>query len=385
VGSFSQIIKTFNTKFHGQAKPRLFQAPGRVNLIGEHTDYNDGFVLPAAIDKQIVVAACARNDTQINVYAVDFDQWDRFDFQEKLSRLQDNIWGNYIRGVVWVLLGEGVKLKGMDAVIGGNIPIGAGLSSSAAMEVAVGFTLLQLSKTKIDRKLLALAAQKAENDFVGMRCGIMDQFIACLGQINNALLIDCRDLSYKAIPLPTRAQIVIVDSGVHRGLMDMEYNDRRSVCETAARHFGVSMLRDVDLETFKARAHELPDVVFRRARHVITENSRTLSATEALKADDLHEFGNLMIASHNSLRDDFEVSCAELDLLVEIALGVKGVYGARLTGAGFGGCMVVLVKQTVLDNFIAAINEQYSQVSGQPAKIYVCRASAGVSELDSVA
>jgi galactokinase len=380
----SETLEIHHIKFNSRTRPHLFQAPGRVNLIGEHTDYNDGFVLPVAIDRQIVVAATTREDTRINVYALDFEQWDSFDFKREIARFSENTWCKYIRAIVWSLLQEGYELQGVDMVIAGDIPIGAGLSSSAALEVAVGFTLLQLSEVKINRKSLALAAQKAENDFVGMRCGIMDQFIACLGQINNALLIDCRDLSYEAVPLPIRAQIVIVDSGVHRGLMDMEYNDRRRVCETAARRFGVSTLRDIDLEKFKSRSHELSPVVYRRAHHVITENARTLSATEALKADDLHSFGNLMIASHNSLRDDFEVSCPELDLLVEIALSVKGVYGARLTGAGFGGCMVAFVEQKAVDDLISAINEQYSQVSGRQANVYICNASEGVSELDSL-
>ena len=380
--SISEVLNAYKVQFHSQRTPRLFQAPGRVNLIGEHTDYNEGFVLPVAIDRQIIVAATDREDTLINVYAFDFDQWDRFDFQNEISRLQENTWGNYIRGVVWALLQEGIELKGMDAVIAGNIPIGAGLSSSAAMEVVVGFTLLELSKANMDRKSLALAAQTAENDFVGMRCGIMDQFIACLGQTNNALLIDCRDLTYEAVPLPNQIQIVIVDSGVHRDLVDMEYNERRKACEIAARHFGVSTLRDIDLETFQSQSHELSPEVYRRAHHVITENARTLSATEAFKADDLHTIGNLMIASHNSLRDDFEVSCPELDLLVEIALSVKGVYGARLTGAGFGGCMVALVGQEAIDNLIAAINEKYSRVSGQQANVYLCKSSEGVSELE---
>jgi galactokinase len=379
--TFPQIFETFRAKFSSRAAPRFFQAPGRVNLIGEHTDYNDGFVLPAAIDRQIVLAATSRDDTQINVYALDFGQWDRFDLQKEILPLPENAWGNYVRAMVWSLLGEGCKLRGLDAVIGGNIPIGAGLSSSAALEIAVGFTLLRMSDAKMDRSSLAKAAQKAENDFVGMRCGIMDQFIACLGQVDCALLIDCRDLSYRAVPVPPRASIVIVDSGVHRGLTDMEYNKRRAECESAAAHFGVCVLRDIDMETFQTRAHELSDSMRRRAHHVISENERTLSAAEALRGDDLAIFGKLMIDSHASLRDDFEVSCPELDSLVEIAMQVDGVYGARLTGAGFGGCIVALVEQQATGKLIRAIETNYPSADGRYATAYVCRASEGVSEI----
>jgi galactokinase len=378
----SKIFETYRSKFNTQVTPRLFQAPGRVNLIGEHTDYNDGFVLPAAIDRKIVVAANSREDTQVNVYALNFEQWDRFDMQKKISLLPENAWGNYIRGMVWSLLRQGFKLRGMDAVIAGNIPIGAGLSSSAALEVAIGFALLQLSEVEIHRTSLALAAQRAENDFVGMRCGIMDQFISCLGQVDCAMLIDCRNLSYWAKPLPFQASIVIVDSGVHRGLMEMEYNARREECETAAKHFGVAALRDINMETFQTRAHELSAVVRRRAQHVISENDRTLAAAEALEADNLTAFGNLMMASHSSLRDDFEVSCVELDILVDIASSAKGVHGARLTGAGFGGCMVALVEQQAADSLVSTIQAHYQSATDRQATAYICRASEGVSEIE---
>ena len=378
----SQTLSTFHAKFAAGMTPRLFRAPGRVNLIGEHTDYNAGFVLPAAIDRQIIVTAAPRTDTEINIYAYNFKQWDRFRVQENIEKLPGNLCGNYFRSIVWSLRRQGHELCGMDAVVSGNIPIGAGLSSSAAIEVAVGFTLLQLSESEINLKDLALAAQQAENDFVGMRCGIMDQYISCLGQTDNALLIDCRDLSYQIVPLPVEASVVIVDSGVHRGLMDMEYNTRRQDCETAARHFGVAALRDVGMETFRQRVHEIPDVVKRRAHHVISENDRTLAAAKALQAQDLATFGELMTASHASLRDDFEVSCPELNLLVDTALDIKGVYGARLTGAGFGGCMVALVEKPAAKHLIDIIQTRYEAVTGRRAAAYVCSASAGVSEID---
>jgi galactokinase len=378
----SQTLNSFHEKFTPAAAPRLFQAPGRVNLIGDHTDYNAGYVLPAAIDRQILVAATPRNDSRINIYARNFKQWDRFRIQKKIEALSGNLCGNYFRSIVWSLLQQGRELCGMDAVVSGNIPMGAGLGSSAAIEVAVGFTLLQLSKSEINLKELALAAQKGENDFVGMRCGIMDQFIACLGQTDHALLIDCRDLSCQSVPLPSGASVVIVDSGVHRGLMEMEYNARREDCENAARYFGVSMLRDVGMEAFRECAHDISAVIRRRAHHVISENDRTLAAANALRAQDLSTLGDLMTASHVSLRDDFEVSCPELDLLVGIALDVAGVYGARLTGAGFGGCMVALVEKKAVENLIQTIETNYPTLAGRPAAVYTCRASAGVSEIE---
>jgi galactokinase len=377
----SQTVASYCRNFDHRGGARIFQAPGRVNLIGDHTDYNDGFVLPAAIDRQIVIAATARDDSLVNVYSRDFDAWDHFDVQKKIERLSGNLWGNYVRGIVWSLLREGFSLRGMDAVIAGDIPIGAGLSSSAAIEVACGYAMLQLSDNEVDGKFLARAAQKAENNFVGMRCGIMDQYISCLGQQNHALLIDCRDLDYRALPIPAGVLIIVVDSGVHRGLVDMEYNQRRKECETAAAHFGVAALRDVSLKTFEGRAHELAPVVRRRSRHVITENHRTVSAAEALQVEDLEAVGNLMKASHASLRDDFDVSCPELNLLVEIALGVKGVYGARLTGAGFGGSMVALVKTQAAADLSAAILKRYGPATGRQATVHVCKASQGVSEI----
>jgi galactokinase len=382
VSLFQRTLDTFPEKFSSDPAPRLFRAPGRVNLIGEHTDYNEGFVLPAAIDYQVVVAARERSDAQVNVYALDFERWDHFDLHS-ITRRQENLWSNYIRGAAWSLQQDGHVLVGMDAVVAGDVPIGAGLSSSAAIEVAIGYTLLRLGKVEVDRVALALAVQRAENDFVGMHCGIMDQFISCLGQVNHALLIDCRDLSHRPVPLPPDAALVIADSGVRRGLVESEYNARRAECEAAARHFGVPALRDVDEAAFNARAYELPPVVRRRARHVITENARTLAAAQVLDAGDLTTFGQLMNASHTSLRDDFEVSCRELDMLVEIARSVDGVLGARLTGAGFGGCIVALAQRTAAEKVVTAIHERYSPAAAREARVYICQPSDGVSEVVS--
>lgn len=374
-----RTLAAFKKHFNDQ-RPLLFRAPGRVNLIGEHTDYNDGFVLPTAIDHQIVIASRRRDDRQVNIFSLDFDQWDRFSLDD-LSKSPDQTWSNYVRGVAWSLQEDGHKLTGMDAVIAGNVPIGAGLSSSAAMEVVTGYALLKLAGIEVDRVKLALAAQRAENDFVGMRCGIMDQYISCLGQADHALLIDCRDLGYKSVPLSPEAGVIIVDSNVHRGLVDNEYNTRRAECEEAAQHFGVPALRDVEEETFFARADELSPIVRRRAKHVITENARTLAAAKALQADDFETVGKLMNASHESMRDDFEISRRELDVLVKIAQDVEGVYGARLTGAGFGGCIVALATNEATKAVEKAVKAKYPAATGLEASIYICQASNGVSEV----
>lgn len=377
-----RMIDLFHTQFPGHAAPRLFSAPGRVNLIGDHTDYNDGFVLPAAIDRHIHLVAAQRSDGCVNVYAQNFNQWDRFTIEKEIPRISDeNHWGNYLRAMVWSLLANGYTPGGMDAIIGGDIPMGAGLSSSAAMEVVIGFALLTFMEVEFSRSRLALMAQQAENEFVGMRCGIMDQFIACLGQVDCALLIDCRDLSHQVVPLPSDAAVVIVDSGVHRGLVEGKYNARRKECERAAAFFKVPNLRDVDLAKYHAQVNDLPQTERLRARHVITENQRTLDAAKAFKAAALAQAGELMKASHDSLRDDFQVSCRELDHLVEIAMSTKGVYGARITGGGFGGCMVALVEHPSTALLLKNIKDQYHFSSGRQARGYICQPSAGVSEI----
>ncbi|MCL5027076.1 MAG: galactokinase [Chloroflexi bacterium] len=374
-----RALAAFARRFPG-GPPRLFRAPGRVNLIGEHTDYNDGFVLPVAIDRQVMVAARRREDRRVRLYALSFDQETEFNL-DAIAPDAAVPWSNYGRGVGLVLRQEGYRLPGMDAAIAGDVPIGAGLSSSAALEVAVGYAMLRLAGLEVEGTALAKAAQRAENEFVGMRCGIMDQLIACLGQAEHALLIDCRSLGHRTLPLPADAAIVVVDSGVRRGLKDSEYNSRRAECEAAARHFGVPALRDVDEATFRSRAPELPESTRRRARHVVTENARTLAAALALETSSLHTFGRLMYASHASLRDDFEVSTPELNALVEIAAGVPGVYGARLTGAGFGGCVVALAQRVAAPALVAAIEAQYPARSGRRATVYICRASTGTSEI----
>ncbi len=376
-----QLRHQFKAQFSSKSGPRIFQAPGRVNLIGDHTDYNNGFVLPMAIDRRIALAARSRKDQQIHVYARNFNQWDRFRLDQKMSPLPANNWGNYLRAIVWSLLENGYRLKGMDAVIGGDVPIGAGLSSSAAMEVVLGYALLRLSGHLVDLAQLARMAQTAENEFVGMRCGIMDQFISCLGLSGHALLLDCRDLSYQTVPLPKKTAVVIVESGVRRGLVDGAYNDRRRECEAGAAFFKVSSLRQVNPATFNDRSHMMDKILRQRTRHVISENQRTCAAAVALETGDLKTAGLLFSASHASLRDDFQVSIPELDQLVEIATATEGVYGARMTGGGFGGCIVCLAETSALSELHQNIQKNYTPPPNGHAVIYVCRPSAGVTEV----
>jgi len=375
----SQLFKQhFDT-----APTHFFRAPGRVNLIGEHTDYNDGFVLPCAINYQTVIAATPRSDRRVRVVAADFgEQFSEFDLAAEIAHDQTALWSNYVRGVAWALQQRGHTLGGANLVIAGNVPKGAGLSSSASLEVAVGLALTRLSGLDVDLKTLALVGQQAENDFVGMRCGIMDQFIAALGQADHALLIDCRSLDERAVPIPPGVAVIITNSNVKRGLVDSEYNTRRRECEAAAAHFGVPALRDVSPDVFALHADELDDTVAKRARHVITENARTEAAAQALAQGDLKRMGQLMAESHLSMRDDFEITIPPIDALVQIIGEVIGeAGGVRMTGGGFGGCVVALAPQELAPAVEAAIAQKYPAASGLEATVYICQASAGAGEL----
>lgn len=375
----SQIFK----KQFGQPPTHFFRAPGRVNLIGEHTDYNDGFVLPCAINYHTVIAAAPRPDSRVSLVAADFgEQVSEFSLTDEIKRDPAALWSSYGRGVAWALAQRGYSLQGANLVIAGDVPQGAGLSSSASLEVVVGLALTHLSGLEVDLKTLALTGQQAENDFVGMRCGIMDQFIAALGQEDHALLIDCRSLDYRAVPIPAGTAIIIANSNVKRGLVDSEYNTRRQECEAAAAHFGVPALRDVSPDVFALHADELDETVVKRARHVITENARTEAAAEALAQGDLKWMGRLMAESHVSMRDDFEITVPPIDMLVEIVAEVVGdAGGVRMTGGGFGGCIVALAPQEMAPAVEAAIAEKYPQACGLEATVYVCQASAGAGEV----
>lgn len=361
--TLSNSVKASFSRVLGYEATHLIQAPGRVNLIGEHTDYNDGFVLPCAINYQTVVAAATRDDNIVRVVSVDYDnEIDEFDLTEEILFQENRMWANYIRGVVKCLRGRGYEFKGADISVSGNVPQGAGLSSSAALEVVIGQTFKELYKLDISQAEVALNGQQAENEFVGCNCGIMDQLISAEGKEHHALLIDCRSLETQAVSMPTDMSVVIINSNKKRGLVDSEYNARREQCEEAARVFNVKALRDVTIEQFEARETELTPVVADRARHVITENDRTLEAAKALKLGDMKRMGELMAQSHASMRDDFEITVKEIDTLVDMVkevIGDKG--GVRMTGGGFGGCIVALVPPALVDNVKETIQENMKQ------------------------
>ncbi len=377
--TLSDNVKASFIRELGYEATHLIQAPGRVNLIGEHTDYNDGFVLPCAINYQTVVAAAKRDDNIIRVVSLDYDnEIDEFDLSAEIEFQQNRMWANYIRGVVKFLVARGYHFQGADIAVSGNVPQGAGLSSSAALEVVIGQTFKELYSLDITQAEIALNGQQAENEFVGCNCGIMDQLISAEGKENHALLIDCRSLETQAVSMPENMAVVIINSNKKRGLVDSEYNTRREQCEAAARFFGVTALRDVSLEQFEARQQELDAVVAKRARHVITENHRTEEAANALATGDMEKMAQLMALSHASMRDDFEITVPEVDTLVDIVkevVGDKG--GVRMTGGGFGGCIVALIPPVLVDAVKEAVQQKYQSATGLKESIYVCQAKAG--------
>jgi galactokinase len=378
-----RVLASFGAAF-GAPPELVAHAPGRVNLIGEHTDYNDGFVLPCAIDFHTLAAARARDDAQVRVVACDCaGTIDEFRLDAPIVPRADEPWANYVRGVVKMLVERGLPLRGAELAIAGNVPQGAGLSSSASLEVAVGQAFKSLQGfDQLTATDLALIAQQAENRFVGCNCGIMDQLISARGKAGHALLIDCRSLDTRPVRLPDAVAVMIVHSRVKRGLVDSEYNTRREQCEAAARHYGVKALRDIDLCMLEARAEGLAPVVLKRARHIVTENQRTLDAADALAASDLQRLGALMAQSHASMRDDFQITVPAVDRLVQIvqhAVGTAG--GARMTGGGFGGCVVAVLPEASVEAARAAIEAQYRAPGGEPASIWVCHASAGAGVL----
>jgi galactokinase len=375
-----QIEQDFRARF-GAAPTAVVRSPGRVNLIGEHTDYNDGFVLPIAIDREVWIALRPRDDRRVVVHSLDYGASLSFELG-RISHTGTD-WGEYLKGVAWALQEAGHTLEGLEGVMIGNVPRGAGLSSSAAVELAMQRAFATVSGLPWKPSEMALLGQKVENKWIGVNSGIMDQMIVAGGRKNHALLIDCRDLSLQPVPVPAGAVVVVLDTGTRRGLVDSAYNERRSQCEQAARFFGVKALRDVDTRTLSARESELEPLVRRRARHVITENDRTLRAAEAMRAGDLTRLGQLMDASHDSLRDDFEVTNDALNTIVSLARAQPGCFGARMTGAGFGGCAVALVAPERSEAFVQSIGEKYQQATGNTPHIYVCHAADGASVLES--
>ena len=369
-------------KAYGEVPEYLFQAPGRVNLIGEHTDYNDGFVLPCAIDYKTVIAASPRSDEEVHVVAMDYsNEKDQFSLGEPIVNHEKQLWSNYIRGVVKHLQMRGSKLVGANLVVTGNVPQGAGLSSSASLEVAVAEAFRRLSNLNLSKQDIARIGQEAENQFVGCNCGIMDQMVSACGEAHKAVLLDCRSLGTQLIPMPDELEVVIINSNVKRGLVDSEYNTRRLQCEKAARLLGITALRDISLKDLEHRKVLLPEETYRRAHHVVSENERTLAAAEALQNGDIASLSRLMAQSHASMRDDFEITVEPIDFIVSTLsnfLQERG--GVRMTGGGVGGCIVALMPHSLVEEACKLVKETYEKHSGIKETIYTCTASDGAGE-----
>ena len=380
------MIKEAFQGIYGTPPEVIARSPGRVNLIGEHTDYNDGYVLPAAIDRAIEFGARRRDDNIVHAYSLDFQDQVEFNL-DAIEKDDQHSWSNYLRGVFKFLQDDGHRLAGADIAFGGNVPREAGLSSSAAVEVGTVALAMRLFEIELGPLEAVRLARRAENEFVNVPCGIMDQFACALGKRNHALFLDCRDLSYRHVPLSGRVKIVVCYSGVRRALAASEYEIRLNQCRQAVAQLGttglaVKSLREIDLTDLEVASHSLSEVLLKRARHVVSENGRVLEAVKDLERGDLENFGRLMVASHESLRDDYEVSCRELDVLVELALKQPGTLGARMTGAGFGGCTVNLVRADAAEPFAEAVKEGYGKVTGLSAEVYVCEASDGALAAD---
>jgi galactokinase len=385
VSAYSLLAESF-TKRYGRAPEVMVRAPGRLNLVGEHTDYNEGFVLPIAVDREVVVAASRGEGTRVRVYTASYDDSDSFD-SESVDVNPDTMWVNYVRGVFY-FLGETVGVSGADIYIEGGVPIGAGMSSSAALEVSVAKALQGLYEFDMRPVEMAVLCQKAEHEFAGTKCGIMDQFISLLAEKDHALLIDCRTLDSEQIRVPFQdVAVVVCDTKIKHELASSEYNTRRRECEEAVEIMRVDLpeirtLRDVSADDLTRVQFDLPEALLRRARHVITENDRVGQGAGLLMAGEVAAFGDVLYRSHASLRDDYEVSCPELDLLVELARGHPGVYGSRMTGGGFGGSTLSLVESSRVGSFSQTVNDTYTEQFGYSPGVYVCSTADGASEVE---
>lgn len=385
----NKLWKIFNEKYTDTGLIKgAFSAPGRVNLIGEHTDYNEGFVLPMAIEKKIIMLGQLRNDRLVQVFDLVYKTKIKFSL-DALTPLKKDTWANYLMGVMDEIQKAGYPLQGVNLIFRSDIPQKAGLSSSAALEVVTALTMAKLNLLEIKPLEMAHLCRRAENNFVGVACGIMDQYVSCLGQKNYALFIDCRSNDYELIPFKDHNfQIVICNSKVQRRLIDSEYNKRREECKIAAEFFNhklkreIRALRDVTIDEYKKYQRQLPEVIARRAKHVILENYRVQAGVQALREENFLAFGQLMVESHQSLKEDYEVSCAELDLLVNLALKQKGVLGARMTGAGFGGCTVNLIEKNYIGAFKESIKNKYKKITGIIPDIYLTPPAEGAKVLE---
>jgi galactokinase len=363
-----------------------FQAPGRVNLIGEHTDTSEGYVMPAALDLRTISVLSPRRDSIANIYSLNFDEQVSVDLAQMPATARGH-WSDYATAVLWSLGRRGIRSSGFDMTISGDVPIGSGLSSSASIEVAVAVAVLAQTETVLPKQEIAKICQFAENNFIGAQSGIMDPFASCCGVKDHALLLDCRSLEYEALPLPEQVMVVICNSMVKHSLSDGgEYNARRAEVQEGMRilqkhHPEFHSLRDVTEEELRSHVREMPENIFRRCLHVVTENRRVLESAEALRRQDFSSFGQLMYEAHISMRDNYEASCAETDTLVELASKQPGCYGARITGAGFGGCTVNLVAAEHAEKFVEKVRAGYAQATGIDAEIYLSRASDGAGPL----
>lgn len=377
-----QLSQQKFTEHYGYNAEQTVFAPGRVNIIGEHTDYNDGFVMPCAINYGMAVSFAKRNDSIWRVYAIDINEQDEFDLSQDFTQ-SEHKWANYVRGVVKYIQEQCPEFKqGADLVMTSDVPMSSGLSSSAALEISIGKTCQVLGNLPLSLAQIALIGQKAENKFVGANCGNMDQLTSALGQKDHLIMIDCRSLEITPTPVPQGYSIAIINSNVKHDLVTGEYNSRRQECEQAAKFFGVKALRDVTPEQFHARENELKtesELAYKRAKHVVYEDQRVLDAVVALKANDMVKLGQLMGESHDSMRDDFEITIPEIDYLVElaqVAIGKNG--GARMTGGGFGGCIVCLVPNEKVEALRQLIADNYEKQTGIKETFYLCTASDGV-------
>src|SRR5580700_304957 len=375
------ILERFRARFGGD--PHVYRAPGRVNLIGEHTDYNDGFAMPAAIEFYCWVAVSTREDRKLSIYSEEFSAAADADL-DSASHQPSKTWSDYPVGVALQLEQAGFRLRGANLLIESEVPMGAGLSSSAAIEVATALALADQSGWSPDRVQLAQLCQKAENEFVGARVGIMDQFVSLHGQEDHALMLDCRALSFESLLIPDSVKLVINNTMVKHELASSEYNRRRADCEEAVRRLaevlpGIRALRDVSLEQLERHRHVLTEVIYKRALHIVTENARVLDSAQALRAGDIERFGKRMAESHRSLRDLYEVSCRELDLMVDLAYQQKGVFGARMTGGGFGGATINLVNARHAGEFKEKLAKAYQKETGLVPQIYICKPAEGAS------
>ncbi len=389
----AKLVERFELRF-GRAPQWVVRAPGRVNLIGEHTDYNEGFVMPLAIERAVWIALAPREDRRVVVESLDFGGMIDFELDEVASAQPASghplrpsgrtgpTWGAYFAGVAWSLHHTGWPLHGWEGVVQGDVPVGAGLSSSAAVEVAVACAFAARGNWPIKIVPVATACQRAENQWVGVGCGIMDQLVSLAGKKNHAVLIDCRSLEWRLVPFPAEAAIVIMDTGTRRGLADSEYNMRRAQCEQAARLLSLRALRDLNWENWPSCESVLPEPFRRRARHVVSENHRTLQAVEAMEQRALDRLGRLLVESHHSLRNDFEVSGPALDTMVEIALAQAGCLGARMTGAGFAGCAIALVDNNSVHDFVPKVTAEYQSRTGLEPKLYISQPADGAQIFD---